>query len=183
MARNGTHSKDIEAYFKNNPGKAVRLSTLMKVAKCNKHSVSSAISYLNQKARTGKGGLHIEALTRGQSWAYYPDVHFEEFESLVPEPADSNGSVSKIEGKVANKVSREAKLVADRTADEDAAERLRRLANKLTAPAPDWAEVERATRRDQTHAVIRLVHVGNTTEGYAIGKDEDTGNVFKVVPV
>lgn len=86
MARNGTHSKDIENYFKENPRKAVRLSTLMKVAKCNKQSVSSAISYLNQKARTGKGGIHIEALRRGQLWAYYPDQQptFGETSSGVP---------------------------------------------------------------------------------------------------
>lgn len=35
-------------------------------------AISSAISYLNRKARQGTGGLFIDTLIRGKVWAYYP---------------------------------------------------------------------------------------------------------------
>jgi hypothetical protein len=136
MARNGTHSKTIEAHFKENPGRAITIGTLMRVAKCGKGSVSSAISYLNAKARSGKGGIAIDTLTRGHSWAYYPhrqpNAVSLEFD---PEPADSNGPPERTTVKLPNVV--EGQPVSDR----EASERLRKLADKITEPLPPWRKV------------------------------------------
>lgn len=154
MARNGTYSSTIEKYFKDNPGKVVGVNELVEAAKCSKPAVSAAISYLNKKARMGKGGLVIVNLVPAKAWQYNPDAN-------PAKPARKRRSAVEAAGSA----------------------EMRRLSDKLAKPVPDWAQAEQHFRRDQTHAVIRLVHVGQTTEGYAIGKDEDTGNVFKVVPV
>jgi len=153
MARNGTHSKTIEKYFRDNPNKAVHISNIMREAKTSAAQVSSAISYLRKKARSGQGGIYVDTLTRGQLWIYRPESQPHDFPNeLLPEskPLES---------------------------DEQAADRLRKLAAKLGEN--DWTAAERA----EQSSVITLTVVGTSTEGYAIGKDEDTGNVFKVVPV
>jgi hypothetical protein len=168
MARNGTYSKLIEEYFRANPNKPTRSGTLMRVAKCNRAQVSSAISYLRAKARSGEGGLPIETLVRGQSWIYSPAV----------EHAKARDELDKrLKGSVPHDFPNEF-LPEDKPieTDEQAAARLRKLAAKLGEN--DWAAAERA----EQSSVIVLTVVGTSTEGYAIGKD-DTGNVFKVVPV
>src|ERR1044072_4846381 len=73
MARNGKHSKSIEAYFLENPSKVTSVAKLMTVAKCTKPQVSSSISYLNKKWRDGTGGLHITTIQRGQTGGDSPE--------------------------------------------------------------------------------------------------------------
>lgn len=166
MGRNGTYSKDIEEYFRDNPGKIVSSGTLMKAARCNLTQVSQAISYLNHKARTGKGGISIKTVVRGAKWQYDPVVS--------NQPPEFQDKVT---------------VLLPNVIKGQPAEEMRRLADKITASAPavdfgdvTWGDVAHAARQARGMTEGWYQEVGKSHSGEPLVKD-NTGKVFKVVPV
>lgn len=86
MARNGKVSARVAEVFRENAGKPVSRSKLIREVKASPHAISSAISYLRAKYNAGDPtGLPVATLTRGQIWGYYPSEKAEGEQVLAPE--------------------------------------------------------------------------------------------------
>jgi hypothetical protein len=153
-------SKNIEKYFRDHPGKAVKVGELMRVGKCNAQAVSASISYLNSKARKGIGGIDVETLTRGKVWAYYPRL---QLTSETPEEQSARKIYT----------------------DEETSERMRQLAIKIGEDSQvrtTWSAAERQ-HEDERAELLTLRVIGTSQDGNLLGLNEESGSVFKVVPV
>lgn len=147
MARAATITGPVERAFLNNPGKTLSIARLKRETGIgNGQAISGAISYLNSKVRNGKGGIAIETITRGQSWAYYPDQQ-PVVSNQPPEFAEKTtvpdaGAKARRQRVIAGgKVNHTLKIGEPDEGDRAAAERLRAVADKITAPAPGWHKV------------------------------------------
>lgn len=148
MARAATVTGPVERAFLNNPGKTLSIARLKRETGIgNGQAISGAISYLNSKVRNGKGGIAIETITRGQSWAYYPDrqptVKVDKTLSGTPVTTITEAGAKARRQRViaGGKVNHTLKIGEPGEGDRAAAERLRAVAEKITAPAPGWHKV------------------------------------------
>ena len=64
-------AREVEKFFKDNPGKDINVLALMAATKLNGEEVRKAISYLRSRA-PGGGAISIDTLLRGQLWRYTP---------------------------------------------------------------------------------------------------------------
>jgi hypothetical protein len=173
-----SYAHQVEEFFKANPNETFGMERLTGELGLGSDQIRSALAYLRGKAKYGVNDtIDIAVVQRGKLWRYSAptgDTGARKAREARREAERRRKEAAQGPTKILNEVPQRLRI------SEDAA---KIAANIAKMSLPDWAEAEQALQRDQTHAVIRLTLVGTTTEGYHIGKDEDSGNVFKVVPL
>lgn len=170
MKRDMSNVARVERFFKEHPNTIHRIGNIASACGLNINQARGAISYLNAKAKAGEA-IELRVHERGAKWSYVPEPR----KPVVRKRPGDTGAGASPESQAA--VDKLNKVVGLGTAQ------FNRMIDAL-------GDEERQALRERTigagnvpRGVITLTLVGATNEGHPIGKDEDTGNVFKVVPL